>query len=68
VAENVRLVVYNLFGQKIRTLVDGLKETGSYRAMWDGKDEMGQNAAAGVYLYRITTDSFTETRKMLLIK
>jgi len=68
----VRLVIYNLLGQKVYTLVDEQKPAGSYTAVWDGKNETGITQASGVYIYRLVAVSgenkFTETKRMLLLK
>ena len=64
----VRLCLYNLCGQLIRTLVDGHRPAGSYSVAWDGKDDTGRDVASGVYLYRIQTDAGTITRKMMMLR
>jgi hypothetical protein len=64
----VRLVVYNLLGQRVRTLVDETRSAGLYRAVWDGRDEWGSQAASGVYFCRLETDSYADTKKMTLLK
>ena len=54
-AEEVSLVVYNLAGQVVRTLIDGRSlEPGIYDVFWEAKDQQGRNVAAGVYLYRLS--------------
>ena len=68
VRSHVSIVVYNLIGQEIRTLVDELKPAGSYVTHWDGTDADGHEAATGVYFYQIRADDFAATRKMLLLK
>ncbi len=65
---NVRLTVYNLLGQEVMTLVDQEMSAGVYRAAWDGQDRSGTPVAGGVYFYRLETDEFAETRKMVLLK
>lgn len=60
---HVRLDIYNILGQKVETLVDEYLPAGRYSYEWDGS-----NVASGIYLYRLTTDSFTATRKMVLMK
>ncbi len=60
----VRLVVYNLLGQEVRTLVQGVRPAGRHRVRWDGRDNQGHRVAAGVYLYRLISTSQTLTRKM----
>ncbi|HVP07661.1 MAG TPA: FlgD immunoglobulin-like domain containing protein, partial [Candidatus Acidoferrum sp.] len=62
------LAIYNLLGQKIRTLADGVYTSGEYRIAWDGTDAGGNRVASGAYFYRLSSDSFTQSRKMLLLK
>ncbi len=65
---HVSVIVYNLLGQKTRSLVDQSQLAGRYDIVWDGKDERGNSVASGIYLYRLQTDGFVQTRKMILIK
>lgn len=64
---NVRLDIYSISGQKIRTLVNGYEDAGRKTVQWDGRDRRGKGAAAGVYLYRLQAEKFTQTRKMLVL-
>lgn len=64
----VRIVVYDVRGRLVRTLVDGRKKPGHYGAVWDGKDDRGMPAASGVYLLRMETENFAQTRKMTLMR
>lgn len=64
----VRLSVYDLSGQRIRTLVDGARSAGSHTVTWDGTDDTGRDVASGVYLCRMETAGFRAVRKLLLIK
>ena len=48
--------------------VDGAQPPGSYRLVWDGRNDRGQAVASGVYLYRLKTPQFRHTRKMLLLR
>ncbi len=64
----VRLEIFNLLGQKIKTLVDGAQPSGDYRAPWDGRDHRGEAVTSGVYLYRLTIDGVTQTRRMLFLR
>jgi len=68
VASDVRIRVYNLMGQHVRTLVEQRFSSGVYSATWDGTNESGQLVSAGVYLYRMETPGFSMTKKMLLMK
>jgi flagellar hook assembly protein FlgD len=61
---SVQLVVYNLTGRKIRTLVDSNKSRGSYTVLWDGKDEFDRYVASGIYIYRIKTFGNQKTLTM----
>jgi len=63
----VKLRIYDAAGRSQRTLVDGWREPGVYRVMWDGKRNDGTAAASGVYFYRIKTADLTATRKMVLL-
>ena len=65
----VELVVYNVLGEKIRTLVFGPHEAGEFSVVWDGKDLNGQSVASGIYLYRLTINGAESiTKKMVLMK
>lgn len=67
-AAEVELVVYNLAGQKIATLVRGMRQTGSYAITWDGRDARGLHLASGMYLYRLSANRRVKTRKLLLLR
>ena len=69
----VRLQIYDIKGQLIRTLELGQVEPGVYTDTstaihWDGKTEMGETVASGTYFYALTTDNYTQTRKMIILK
>lgn len=65
----VRLSIYALTGQLIRTLVDREHPAGRYSVLWDGRNDAGQDVSSGVYLYRLNgTDRGTETKKMVLMR
>jgi len=64
---HVTLIIYNVMGQTVRTLVDSYRSGGTYTALWDGRTDDGRPAAAGVYLYRLDVGPFGESRKMLLL-
>ena len=68
-ASTVTLEVYNLLGQKVRTLVDHAPQPADfYLVSWDGRDERGEAIATGVYLYRLVAGQFVSTRKMVFMK
>ena len=62
------LAVYNLAGQKVITLVDGLREAGSYTLTWDGRDESGTPLGNGVYLYLLRAGDREQARKLLVLE
>ncbi len=64
----VRLTVYNLLGQKVRTLVNTRQTAGLHRIVWDGCDESGLPVSSGVYFYQLRTDAKTQTQKMMLLR
>ncbi|UCF05039.1 MAG: S8 family peptidase [bacterium] len=65
---HVSLRLYNVSGQLVRILVDGIREPGIYRVPWDGRNERGSKVASGVYFYRMVTPHFRATKKMILIR
>ena len=65
---HVRLVVYDLAGRQVRTLLDAPRATGVQTVVWDGRDTGGRSVASGVYLYRLEAGQATAVRKMLLLK
>ncbi len=67
-ALDVTLAVFNSRGQLIATLFEGAIDGGSYKATWNGRDDAGNLVPSGVYIYRLQSPSFTESRRMLLIK
>jgi len=65
---NAALIVYNTLGQKVRNLYSGEMSSGSYQIQWDGKNENGVRVPNGVYLYRIQTEDFVKTKKMIVMR
>jgi hypothetical protein len=67
-ASQVKLDIYNVLGQHIATLVDTRQEAGRYQVVWDGNDSNGRAVASGMYFYRLTTDEYVASKKMVLLK
>ena len=65
---NVDLSIYNMLGQKVRTLTSGSKVAGTHVLRWDGRDESGSSVSTGIYLYTLTDGSSSITKKMALMK
>jgi YVTN family beta-propeller protein len=66
--ERVSLMVYDVSGRLVRTLVDDHQAADVYRVTWDGTNNQSQRVASGLYFYRLVAGKFIETRKMLLLK
>lgn len=64
----VKLVVYNILGAEVATLVEEVRSAGVHRVSWNGTNSSGQQVASGIYLYRLTAGEFAATKKMLLLK
>jgi hypothetical protein len=68
VVSQVRLHIYNLKGQLVRTLVNEQKPAGRHQVVWDGRNDVGARVPSGVYLYRIEAGDFHATRRLALVK
>lgn len=67
-AQRLRLEIFNLRGQLVNTLADGIYEPGNYQVQWQGEDSQGNRVTSGVYFYRLSTPQFKVTRKMVILK
>ena len=67
-AGEAELTVYNIKGQKVKTLVNDYIEAGEHSVIWNGKDNDGKDVSSGVYFYRLKTIDTVQNRKMLLLK
>jgi len=65
---NAKLAIYNVRGQLVNTLVNGVKDFGEHKVVWNGTDSNGNNVPSGIYFYRFSTDNHVETKKMMLMK
>ncbi len=64
----VELVIYNVQGQRIRTLVNKVQSAGRYKISWDGCDALGKDVSSGVYFYHLQAGEKQLTHKMLLVR
>lgn len=64
----VTIEIFNILGQKVKTLGLGQLPAGYHRASWDGKDSRGKKVATGIYFYRMTAGDFSDIKKMSFIK
>jgi hypothetical protein len=67
-ASQVRIEVYNLKGQKVRSLVSGNYDSGEFIVNWNGKNDDNRDEPSGVYLYKMSASGNTQTRKMILLR
>ncbi|MBC8426891.1 SUMF1/EgtB/PvdO family nonheme iron enzyme, partial [bacterium] len=65
-AAPVRLEIFNALGQQVATLIDAIQPAGYHRATWNGRDDRGRGVAAGVYIYRLTVDGLSRSRRMVM--
>jgi flagellar hook assembly protein FlgD len=64
----VLIELFNVTGQKIRTLVHDDKQPGEYAVVWDGLDDHGRFVGSGVYIYQMRTKEFVASQKLILLK
>ena len=67
-AGHVKLIVYNLLCQEIKTLINRNHDAGWFSLVWNGRNNSGQMVLLGVYFYWIQAEGFSETKKMLLMQ
>ncbi len=68
VAAGVRLAIYDIRGQLVRTLVHDVQSAGLHTVSWDGRDDRGKDVASGIYLYRLQAGTLAQTRSMILLR
>jgi len=64
----VVIEVYNVKGQKVSVLVDGVRGSGEHKVVWNGLDDNGRSVGSGVYFYRMMCEEYIEVRKMVMVK
>ncbi|UCC12761.1 MAG: T9SS type A sorting domain-containing protein, partial [candidate division WOR-3 bacterium] len=67
-AGRVRLRVFNVLGQVVRSMVDEVQQAGVYTVSWDGRDDRGQTLASGVYFTRLETEGTTKITKLTILR
>jgi len=67
-ASHVKIEIFNILGQKVKTLVDEDMKAGSFVVDWNGKDQRGVEASSGIYFYRIVAGDFSSVKRMVLLK
>ena len=67
-AGNVKLVIYDMMGREVRTLLNNKINAGFQSVKWDATNDFGKPVSAGVYIYQIQADGFIQSKKMILLK
>ncbi|MEA2096744.1 MAG: M14 family zinc carboxypeptidase [Candidatus Cloacimonadota bacterium] len=65
---NTEISIFNIKGQKVRTLVNEKLSTDFYTRSWDGKNDVGRSVTSGIYFYKMKNGDYSKTRKMILLK
>ena len=68
VIDHVRLIIYDINGRYVASLLDGPLNVGNYTYQWDGKDSYGHSVASGMYICTLNNSTSIQTQKMLLLK
>jgi hypothetical protein len=64
----IGLEVYNILGQKVRTLLHEAQTAGTWKVVWDGTNDAGNLVPSGIYFYRLSAPDVSITKKMMLLK
>ena len=68
IRQKLELTVFNILGQKIRTLASGIWNAGQHSVIWDGTDDLGEVVSSGIYFYQLKTGDFLKTKKMVYLQ
>lgn len=64
----IKVEIYDILGQQVRTLVEDFQQVGEHHVIWDGKAESGDNVPSGIYFYRLISDFYEDAKKMVLVR
>ena len=65
---HVRMVIYDLLGREVTTLINERMKSGYYATQWNGRNQYGEPVSAGIYFYHLQTGAYSKAQKMLLVK
>ena len=68
VESDVVMRIYDILGNEVQTLIQGKRAAGEHKAMWDGKDRLGNAVSSGIYYFIFETGTYRSVRKGLLLK
>ncbi len=66
--QQVTLVIYNIKGQKVKTLVNNHQDAGNHNIVWSARDDNNKSVASGIYFYQLRSEDYVSTNKMILLK
>ena len=66
--DNIQLIIYDIKGQKIKTLISEFLLSGSHITRWDGKDRYGLDVPSGIYIYQLISSNKSISNKMILLR
>jgi hypothetical protein len=66
--ENVKMEIFNIKGQKVRTLIDHVLAAGNHSVVWKGENDSNQDVSSGIYYCKMQTSSYSQVNKMILLK
>jgi len=67
-SDNISIIIYNLKGQKVKTLLNEYTESGRHSVLWNGDNEQNRPVASGLYLVQLNSNTISETRKIMMLK
>ncbi len=67
-SQNVSIIIYNIKGQKVRTLIDQVQESGNHSVIWNGRDDKNKTVTSGIYFYKMKSGKYSSSKKMILLK
>ena len=65
---NIKITIYNSSGQKIKTLVNGIKSAGDHSIVWNGRNKSGNTVSNGIYIYKMSAENFSVSKKLIFMK
>jgi hypothetical protein len=68
ISGDISLEIYDIMGNRVKTLVEEYRAAGSYKVIWDGNNDSGEKAASGLYLYKLKAGDQVITKKMIMLK
>ena len=64
----INIEIFNIYGQKIQTLINNIIQPGLHSLLWDGRDKNGKELSSGIYFCRMRSESFFKSQKLILLK